>query len=106
MTTRIADERTIKQRSGKQRLGKQRSGKQLLWRCRRGTKELDLILSEFVADYYHELSRNEKNEFNQLLEVEDTVLTEWLCYKVTPASQIYGQGMVEIVSRILSTYRH
>ncbi|WP_423907121.1 succinate dehydrogenase assembly factor 2 [Candidatus Spongiihabitans sp.] len=91
----MADERTIKQRPGKQ----------LLWRCRRGTKELDLILSTFVADYYHELSKNEENEFNKLLEVEDTVLTEWLCYKVTPASQTYGQGMVKIVSRILSTYR-
>ena len=90
MAARMADERKIKQ---------------LLWRCRRGTKELDLILSAFVADYYHELSKNEENEFNQLLEVEDTVLTEWLCYKVTPASQIYGQGMVKIVSRILSTYR-
>lgn len=91
----MADERKIKQRPDKQ----------LLWRCRRGTKELDLILSKFVADYYHELSKNEKNEFNHLLEVEDTVLTEWLCYNVTPASQIYGQGMVKIVSRILSTYR-
>lgn len=85
---------------------KQKTGKQLLWRCRRGTKELDLILSKFVENNYNALSKDEKNEFDNLLEVEDAVLTEWLCYKVKPTSQMHGQGMVKIVSRILSTYSH
>lgn len=80
--------------------------KQLLWRCRRGTKELDLILSRFVEGYYHELSKTEKHEFDNLLEVEDSILSEWLCCNVKPTSQTHSQGMVEIVSRILSTYSH
>ena len=82
------------------------STKQLLWRCRRGSKELDLILSQFVSDCYHALSDNEKIEFNKLLDIEDPILTEWLCYKVMPDSQIYGTGMAQIVSRILSAYHH
>ncbi len=80
--------------------------KQLLWRCRRGTRELELILSRFVSNYYHELSSDEQAEFNTLLQVEDPLLTEWLCYQITPDSQRYGKGMLKIVSRILSANNH
>jgi antitoxin CptB len=82
------------------------SKKQLAWRCRRGTKELDIILGRFIQDSFDDLSKVEKTEFESLLKEEDTVLTEWLCYGVVPCSQVNNQGMVNIVSRILSTHKN
>jgi antitoxin CptB len=82
------------------------SKKQIAWRCRRGTKELDVILGGFVQNCFDDLSEIEKAAFESLLEEEDTVLTEWLCYGVIPCSRINNQGMVNIVTRILSTHKN
>ncbi len=72
--------------------------KQLLWRCRRGTRELDLLLGRFVENHYIDLSQDEKQAFAALLEIEDPALAQWLCLKVKPGSP----GMVKIVAKILS----
>ncbi len=48
------------------------------WRCRRGMLELDLILGRFVDNHYEGLSEKSKEEFKQLLEIEDTELFAWL----------------------------
>ena len=68
------------------------------WRCRRGTKELDVILARFVDNCYASLSSEEKKELSMLLDLEDPLLTDWLCHGVVPKNQ----GMVNIVSRVLS----
>jgi antitoxin CptB len=68
-----------------------------LWRCRRGTRELDLILSAFVNDHYHQLNGQERQLFDQLLESTDPELTDWLCLSAQPTDQ----GMATIVKRIL-----
>ncbi len=62
--------------------------KKLLWRCRRGTKELDLILASFVTENYADLKETEKADFNLLLDTQDPVLTEWLCFDVEPSSDL------------------
>ena len=77
----------------------ERKIKQLLWRCRRGTRELDLILGRFVENHYTKLNRDEQMAFDLLLDIEDPLLTEWLCLEVKPKDQ----GMITIVSKILST---
>ncbi len=73
--------------------------KKILWRCRRGTKELDLVLTEFVELNFRNLSAEEQDSFQALLEVEDPLLTRWLCLNETPQDH----GMVKIVERILSS---
>jgi antitoxin CptB len=72
--------------------------RKILWKCRRGTKELDVILERFILKYFEKLEQNEIDLFNQLLDVEDPLLTEWLCFSGKPKSQ----GMEKIVTRILS----
>ena len=79
----------------------ERTNKRLKWRCRRGTKELDLILSTFVDYHYHGLNETERRLFDQLLESADPQLADWLCHGHQPADQ----GMAVIVERILSTHR-
>ena len=78
-------------------MAQDREIKRILWKCRRGTKELDLILGNFVRSNYQALSEADKQDFESLLEYEDPLLTEWLCFKVEPNIQ----GMEKIVARIL-----
>lgn len=72
--------------------------KQVLWKCRRGTRELDLILSGFAESHYQILSEEGKTEFRSLLEYEDPLLIGWLCHQTKPDIQ----GIEKIVSRIWS----
>ena len=76
--------------------------RRLAWRCRRGTRELDLILSEFVDRHYGGLNETEQQLFDGLLERTDPQLTDWLCHDIAPTDH----GMATIVQRILSTHIH
>ncbi len=46
----------------------------LRWRCRRGMKELDVLLSRYVDERFCGASNAERAAFRQLLDTQDTVL--------------------------------
>ncbi len=50
----------------------------LQWRCRRGTKELDVVLTTFLEASYETLSDSELLEFDALLNTQDTELWYWI----------------------------
>ncbi|MCF6319682.1 MAG: succinate dehydrogenase assembly factor 2, partial [Proteobacteria bacterium] len=50
----------------------------LQWRCRRGTKELDVVLNRFLDAKYDSLTDIELHNFDALLNTQDTVLWYWL----------------------------
>lgn len=52
--------------------------KYILWRCRRGTKELDLLLECYYKQQHAKLSHNEEQLFLELLDLNDEMLTAWL----------------------------
>lgn len=58
----------------------------LQWRCRRGTKELDVVLNKFLNENYAALSSSELLEFDALLDTQDTELWYWLSRQKTPPS--------------------
>jgi len=58
--------------------------KRLRWRCRRGTKELDILFERFLAQGYGELNGTEKQVFERLLDCEDDQLQAWLLTGRTP----------------------
>ena len=72
--------------------------RKILWKCRRGTKELDVFLERFVLNHFENLEPREIDLLDQLLDVEDPLLTEWLCFSVKPNDH----GMEKIVTKILS----
>ena len=43
----------------------------------RGTKEMDLLLGNFVVKYINTFSYNELNDLNILLNYEDEVIYDW-----------------------------
>ena len=48
--------------------------KKLLWRCRRGMLEMDLLLAQFVPLHFDQLSATQKEAFNALLNYPDNEL--------------------------------
>lgn len=59
----------------------------LHWRCRRGMRELDLILLPFFEQQYFALSEEDKTRFTQLLEETDQDLFNWLRGGETPENE-------------------
>lgn len=54
------------------------SDPRLLWRCRRGLKELDLLLERFAKERSASVSPALRSAFERLLELPDPVLVELL----------------------------
>ncbi|SEP67208.1 antitoxin CptB [Ectothiorhodospira magna] len=52
----------------------------LRWHCRRGTKELDLMLEGFLLAQGEHLDATELQTFEQILKQEDDHLQRWLLY--------------------------
>lgn len=54
------------------------TGGPLLWRCRRGMKELDLLLERFAREQYPCAPGSRRRAFERLLDLPDPVLAELL----------------------------
>jgi antitoxin CptB len=50
----------------------------LLWRCRRGMKELDVLLERYVRSRLPDTSSEERQALTRLLELPDPVLSDYL----------------------------
>ena len=46
----------------------------LRWRCRRGMKELDILLTRYVDERYGTASAEEQQAFQRLLEAQDPLI--------------------------------
>ena len=52
----------------------ERVNSQLRWRCRRGMLELDILLNEFIDKQYTNLTAEQKNILDQVLDYPDQLL--------------------------------
>ena len=50
----------------------------LRWLCRRGMKELDVVMSRYLEHYYPAASAEDQSRFRQLLEMADPELFDLL----------------------------
>jgi antitoxin CptB len=48
------------------------------WQCRRGSKELDLLLNEYLEKQYPTANNEEKARFIAMLSLDDFQLMHWL----------------------------
>ena len=67
-----------------------------LWRCRRGMKELDVLLERFARGALPSSSPSERARFEELLSLPDPLLADYLLGGITPA----GAAMAHLVTRI------
>ncbi len=61
----------------------------LYWRCRRGTKELDRVLGDYLEQEYSQAGADLQSAFAGLLEQQDPDIYDWLM-GVKPAEAEFG----------------
>ena len=71
----------------------------LMWKCRRGLLELDLVLTQFLERQVPELSSAELAAFDELLDYPDTELWD----VVSGRSERFDPRLGGIVSRLRAT---
>ena len=68
----------IREASGASGADGRSNARRLLWHCRRGMKELDVLLERFALQALPSASADEREAFAELLELPDPVLAEYL----------------------------
>ncbi len=67
--------------------GGPRGSRQLRWRCRRGMKELDVLLARYLDRRFCGAPAPEQEAFRQLLETQDTILYAYCLGSERPPPQ-------------------
>ncbi len=70
---------------------------QLRWRCRRGMKELDVLLAHYVDTEFCAAPLQEQQAFMRLLEVQDPVLYGYFVAQRPPPADL-----AQIVQRVVT----
>ncbi len=73
----------------------------LRWRCRRGLKELDVLILPFLEQSYSNLSASLQDDFVRLMAEEDVDLLDWLVNGI-PVPASYRAIVDAILGRPLS----
>lgn len=68
--------------------------RKLRWLCRRGMKELDILLERFISQHQHDLAQGRWPEFESMLQTEDDLLWDW--FQTPPASSPYDELLARI----------
>ncbi len=56
----------------------------VLWRCRRGIRELDMVFARFLDLHYDALSAPDSATFDQLLLENDLDIYDWMLGRLPP----------------------
>jgi antitoxin CptB len=69
----------------------------LRWRCRRGMKELDVLLARWLERRWPDADDARRRDFEWLLEQPDPDLVDWLLGGSRPAGRAHASLVDEIV---------
>ena len=70
-------------------MGDKERVRKLKWLCRRGMKELDILLERFIENNQESLADGSWPELEALLRTEDDVLWDWFQDSSSPAASRY-----------------
>jgi len=59
----------------------------LRWQCRRGMKELDVLLEAYLKDKFSEAAPAEQQAFAVLLELPDPILMAYIVGRISPETE-------------------
>ena len=85
-------------------MGASQRQKKLKWLCRRGMKELDVLLERFILAQHEALDRNAWPELEDLLQIEDDQLWDWLQNPDAPPAACYRELLIHIRDGTGSTH--
>ena len=67
----------------------------LRWRCRRGMRELDVLMGRWLELFHADAPRSLQRGFQRLLECEDDLIWDWMMGRAEPP-----EALSDIVSAI------
>ncbi|HWJ35523.1 MAG TPA: succinate dehydrogenase assembly factor 2 [Steroidobacteraceae bacterium] len=70
----------------------------LRWRCRRGMKELDLLLTRYVDQQYRTAPPDHQRAFRELLDAQDPLIYAYCLGQASPPDAL----VASLVERIIS----
>ena len=70
--------------------------RRLLWRCRRGMKELDVLLERFARRELPQASAGQRQTLARFLELPDPVLVDYLLGQAIPADRELAHLVAQI----------
>ncbi len=71
----------------------------LRWQCRRGMRELDLLLTEYLENAYAQASEDEKQAFRELLALAEPALVGYLLGDQMPQDATLAKVVSQIRDR-------
>jgi antitoxin CptB len=74
--------------------------RKLIWRCRRGMKELDVLLERYVRECYGQASGDDRVAFGRLLDLPDPDLADYFFGYATPHDPEIAR-----LARLIATHR-
>jgi len=72
---------------------------QLRWRCRRGMRELDVLLQRWLDERYPLAREDERRAFRALLDAQDPQLVAWLFGRERPGDPALAALVEELAAR-------
>jgi antitoxin CptB len=70
--------------------------KKLRWQCRRGMREMDMLLERWLDARYSHIDAPRQAAFQALLKTEDDLLWDWMMGKGEPSDLLQAELIVEI----------
>lgn len=74
----------------------------LRWQCRRGLKELDILLEAYLNEQYSQAPVEEQRAFADLLNLPDPLLLGYIMGRERPAAEEQGR----VIARLRRTPRN
>ena len=74
----------------------------LKWQCRRGIKEVEVLLEPFFLRFYEELDDYHQESFRLVLGCQDADLFEWFTERTEPEDERLKE-MVNVILEKLAT---
>jgi antitoxin CptB len=68
----------------------------LRWRCRRGMRELDVLLTRYADEVYRTAAPEQQDAFRRLLEMQDPVMHAYFLGRETPPDA----ALASLIARI------
>jgi len=70
----------------------------LRWRCRRGMRELDVLLTRYVDERYPAAPPAQQEAFQRLLDAQDPLIYAYFLGRETPADAVLASLIVQITA--------
>lgn len=71
------------------------------WQCRRGLKEIEVVLNDYLERFFQEDTESRREQFGRLLKEQDADMFEWF----TGRSQPQDADLAEFIEYMLKRCR-